>query len=103
MPWLQIFIVAASHSGSPASCMGRNLNGTFMIKRRAERRSDGGMDFLCTRGGNQVGIRRAQDSLTNAATQGQAFSYHLKRQLERIDIVNSVSKRGEGPWGCEPD
>jgi hypothetical protein len=37
---------AAISSGWVAALMGRNFNGTFMMKRRAERRSGAGMIFL---------------------------------------------------------
>jgi hypothetical protein len=48
---------AASRSESVEAWRGRNFNGTFMIIRRAQRRSGAGMIFLLDLGGNQVEIR----------------------------------------------
>src|SRR3977135_413379 len=58
---------AASHSGLSGPCRGRNFNGTFMIRRRAVRRSGAGMFFLLNPGGNQVEIWQGSN---------QSYEYH---------------------------
>src|SRR5256884_8011852 len=86
---------AASRSESVEACVGRNLNGTFMIIRGAERRSGAGMVFLLDPGGHQVEIRGAQVSFTNWSGQGQAL-FHLSNHDRGDKCRRSSTKRGEG-------
>jgi hypothetical protein len=63
--------------------MGRNFNGTFMMKRRAERRSGAGMIFLLDLSGDQVELGRAEISFTKTVANGQAFFHFTKDCLWR--------------------
>src|SRR6266849_8302073 len=82
-------MVAASPTGWSGACRGRNFKGTLIIKRRVIRRSSAGMHFLLGPGGNQVGIRRVESSLTNMARKGQAF-FSFARRCEGISAVNAA-------------
>src|SRR6266576_2442572 len=89
---------AASRSESVEACTGRNFNGTFMIIRRAERRSGAGMVFLLDPGGHQVEIREGTRSVLRIGA-GRVKHYFIFRTMLLGDKCRrSSTKRGEGLW-----
>src|SRR6266480_2542937 len=89
---------AASRSESVEACTGRNFNGTFMIIRRAERRSGAGMVFLLDPGGHQVEIREGTRSVSRIGV-GRVKHYFIFRTMILGDKCRrSSTKRGEGLW-----
>src|SRR5712664_5011559 len=90
---------AASCLESAGACRGRNFNGTFMIRRRAERRSDTGMVFLLDPGGSQVEIRQGRKQFYEDGPTGSSLFFHFRAMVLGDKCRQFSIKRGEGLWG----
>src|SRR2546430_12171215 len=81
---------AAARSGSAGACARRNLSGTFMIKRRARRRSEPCMVFLLDPGRNQVEIRKVGDQFYEYDGAGSScFLLTRDRKSTRLNSSHS--------------
>src|SRR6266699_5270959 len=93
---------AASRSESVEACVGRNLNGTFMIIRGAERRSGAGMVFLLDPGGHQVEIRGGHRSVLRIGA-GRVKRYFIFRtMIVGISAVDPVLSEEKAFGNMEP-
>src|SRR6266436_6945716 len=77
-----------------------NFKGTFMIKRRVERRSESNISILRTQGGTGLSLGRAQASFTNVASQGQVISIVGKSGPERQNWPMQVEHLGRSGVGA---
>src|SRR5437879_12739606 len=87
---------AASRSESVEACTGRNFNGTFMIIRRAERRSGAGMVLLLDPGGHQVEIREGTRSVLRIGAGRVTHYFIFRTMLLGGKFRRSITKRRGG-------
>jgi hypothetical protein len=66
--------------------MGRNFNGTLIIKRRAERRSDAGMIILMDLGRDQIGFREGEAQFYECEWEGSSLFWLSRAERQSYDL-----------------